>query len=102
MLVAQLFSRRAELNRRLFDDRWHQLYRVPLVPGLSRVLERSHPDLLGVCLSGAGPSILALVQGSASEIGESIQEILRKEGVQSQVHTLAADNQGAKGWCFPK
>jgi homoserine kinase len=102
ILVAELFSRRAELNRRLFDDRWHQLYRAPLVPGLSRTLELSHPDLLGVCLSGAGPSVLALVHGSGSEIGESIQEILRNEGIQSQVQRLAADNQGAKGWCLPK
>ena len=102
ILVAEFFSGRAELNRSLFDDRWHQLYRAPLVPGLSRVLELSHPDLLGICLSGAGPSILALVRGGVREIGEAIQETLRKEGVESRVERLAADNQGAKGWCFPK
>jgi homoserine kinase len=103
MLVAEFFSGRAELNGRLFDDRWHQVYRSPLVPGLSRALELSHPDLLGICLSGAGPSILALVRGGAvQEIGGTIQGALRQEGVESQVQTLAADNQGAKGWCFPK
>ena len=40
MLVAEFFSGRAELNGRLFEDRWHQLYRSPLVPGLSRALDR--------------------------------------------------------------
>lgn len=30
----------------------------------------THPGLLGICLSGAGPTILALVDNSAVQVGE--------------------------------
>ena len=102
MLAAEFFSGRAELCQALFADRWHQPYRAPLVPGLSRVLEIRHPDLLGVCLSGAGPSLLAFARSASDAIGKLVQEALRQEGVESRVYLLAADNLGAKGWCLPK
>jgi homoserine kinase len=101
MLAAQLFSGRGELRRALFDDRWHQPYRAPLVPGLAEVLALKHPDLLGVCLSGAGPSILAFARGNGAAIGDLIQNTLAEKQVRAQVHLLAADNRGAKGWGLP-
>jgi homoserine kinase len=101
VLAAQLFSGKADFHRTLFDDRWHQPYRAQLVPGLSEALQLEHPDLLGVCLSGAGPSILAFTRGSAGIIGDLIQKTLAEKQVQSQVHLLAADNRGAKGWIQP-
>ncbi|SGZ21581.1 BQ5605_C021g09384 [Microbotryum silenes-dioicae] len=46
-------------------DRVHQPQREGLIPGLSKILNHmtpaTHPGLLGICLSGAGPTILALV-----------------------------------------
>jgi homoserine kinase len=72
-----------------------------LVPGLEEALRFRHPDLLGVCLSGAGPSILALVRGAAEEIGEAIRSVLTRHSMQSQPYVLAADNLGAKGWSLP-
>jgi len=100
-LAGQLFSGKADLHRSLFDDRWHQPYRAALVPGLEEALRFRHPDLLGVCLSGAGPSILALVRGAAEEIGEAIRSVLTRHSMQSQPYVLAADNLGAKGWSLP-
>jgi homoserine kinase len=102
MLAAEFFSGRAELNPSLFDDRCHQQYRAPLVPGLTKVLQFRHPDLVGVCLSGAGPSVLAFARGNTQAIGQLVQQTLREEGVESRVYSLAADNLGAKGWCLPK
>ena len=101
VLAAQLFSGKAELHRAFFDDRWHQPYRASLVPGLSEVLKFSHPDLLGLCLSGAGPAILAFAHGDARAVGEAIRDLLAQQGVQAQPHLLAADNLGAKGWSLP-
>jgi len=101
VLAAQLFSGKAEFYRAFFDDRWHQPYRASLMPGLSEVLKFTHPDLLGLCLSGAGPAILAFVRGAAEEIGEAVRSILAQHHVQSQPHVLAADNLGAKGWSLP-
>lgn len=101
VLAAQLFSGKAELHRAFFEDRWHQPYRASLMPGLSEVLKFSHPDLLGLCLSGAGPAILAFTQGDARALGEAIRDLLAQQGVQAQPHVLAADNLGAKGWSLP-
>jgi homoserine kinase len=101
VLAAQLFSGKAEFYRAFFDDRWHQPYRASLMPGLSEVLKFTHPDLLGLCLSGAGPAILAFARGAAEEIGEAVRSILAQHNVQSRPHVLAADNLGAKGWSLP-
>jgi homoserine kinase len=100
-VVAQLFSGRLALSQQMFDDRWHQPYRASLMPGLSEALQFTAPEVLGVCLSGAGPSILALVRGSALPVGQAIQELLARNGVQSRTFALAADNRGAKGWSQP-
>lgn len=101
VLAAELFSGRTEFHRWLFDDRWHQPYRAPLVPGLKEVLKFIHPNLLGVCLSGAGPAVLGLVRGEAAAIGEAVRQILEQDGVHAQAHVLAPDNLGAKGWTRP-
>ena len=100
-LAAQFFSGRADIHRAFFDDRWHQPHRAPLIPGLSDALELRHHDLLGICLSGAGPSLLALVRDAAEEIGEAIRSTLAQHNIQSKVYVLAADNLGAKGWNLP-
>jgi homoserine kinase len=100
-LAAQLFSGKADFHRAFFDDRWHQPYRAPLIPGLQDALELRHPDLLGICLSGAGPGVLAFARANAAEIGEAIRQLLAAHSITSQPHVLAADNLGAKGWSLP-
>jgi len=97
-LAAQLSSGKEDLHDVFFDDRWHQPYRAPLVPGLSEVLALKHPDLLGLCLSGAGPSILAFARANPAAIGELILQTLREGKVEARSFVLPADNRGAKGW----
>jgi homoserine kinase len=101
VLTAQLFSGKAELHRCFFDDRWHQPFRSHLVPGLPEVLALNHPDLLGVCLSGAGPSLLAFTRRDTAAIGELIQNTLAEKQVKAQIYLVAADDRGAKGWILP-
>jgi homoserine kinase len=101
VLAAQIFSGKTDLCRAFFDDRWHQPYRSALVPGLSDVLALRHPDLLGLCLSGAGPAILGFVHGSGAAISDAIRQTLQKSGIASQSYVLSADNLGAKGWSLP-
>jgi homoserine kinase len=100
-VAAQLFSGKIDLHPAFFDDRLHQPFRVSLVPGLDKVLHLEHPDLLGVCLSGAGPSILAFAKGNPTAVGEAIRQTLAESGVQSHAQILTADNRGAKGWSVP-
>ncbi|HKT11870.1 MAG TPA: homoserine kinase [Terriglobia bacterium] len=101
VLAAQMFSGKVDFHRSLFDDRLHQPYRAPLMPGLSEVLALRLPCLLGLCLSGAGPAILAFVSGKASEVGEAVCQTLREKGVEAQYSILSPDNRGAKGWSLP-
>jgi len=101
VLTAQIFSGKAEIHRCFFDDRWHQASRAHLVPGLPEVLAVRHPDLLGVCLSGAGPSLLAFTRGNPAAVGQLIQNTLAEKQIQAQVFLVAADNRGAKGWIPP-
>jgi len=101
-LTAQFFSGKTDFRPEFFEDRWHQPYRVPIVPGLAEVLSIRHPDVLGICLSGAGPSILAFVRANAATVGELIRQSLAQYGIKAQPYLLVADNRGAKGWSLPE
>ncbi|KAL9098710.1 MAG: hypothetical protein Q9163_005678 [Psora crenata] len=60
-------------------DLIHQPYRQALVPGLDEVLTltpKSLPGLLGICLSGAGPSILVLATHDYEAIANKVISIL--------------------------
>jgi homoserine kinase len=97
LVAAQFFSGQTDLNRAMFDDRLHQPYRAPLMPGLTEVLAYQHPKLLGICLSGAGPTVLAFARADASAIGNDITRLFSAIGFNAKTHLLAADNFGAKG-----
>ena len=60
------------------DDRLHQPYRAPLVPGLADALAFRHPTVLGAFLSGAGPSIGAFVLDDAGGGGTLLHRPLRR------------------------
>ncbi len=101
VVAAQIFSGKMDFHPEFFDDRWHQPYRAPLLPGLCEVLRYSHHDLMGLCVSGAGPALLALARRDGAAIGEAIRQILAQKGVEAQSMILAPDNRGAKGWSLP-
>jgi homoserine kinase len=58
---------RADLLRVAMQDRIHQPYRGPLCPLLSRLLPLAgHSGILGAALSGAGPSVLLIIESERS------------------------------------
>ncbi|KAF8665128.1 hypothetical protein AX16_000594 [Volvariella volvacea WC 439] len=67
-------------------DRIHQPYRKALIPGLPEVTTsitpQTHPGLLGICLSGAGPTILALATRGFEAIAEDARAIFKSKGVE--------------------
>ena len=94
-LMAQLTRGCREGVREAMRDRLHQPYRSPLLPGLQEILGMEELEgLIGVALSGAGSTVVALADGNESEIGASIHEIFKEHGLESQVRLLKADNQG--------
>jgi homoserine kinase len=90
LFVRALESGRYDDLREAMRDRWHQPFRQPLVPALAEAIGMEHPGLLGVCLSGAGPSILALVSGHASEVGAELGTLYDRLGVSHTIRILKA------------
>ncbi|MGH9370702.1 MAG: homoserine kinase [Vicinamibacterales bacterium] len=77
--------------REALKDRWHQAARGPLVPALNEALAIEHPAILGVCLSGAGPSVLALAApGRSEEAVALLGDVYRRLSVPHTIRNLAA------------
>jgi homoserine kinase len=85
LLGAALASGRIDLLRAAVRDRLHQPYRATAVPGLAEMLDLDDPAILAVALSGAGPSVLALVRGEAERVGEMLSAIFARHGVPSEI-----------------
>lgn len=97
LFTAALAQQRYDLLREAMRDRLHQPQRESLVPGLAEALALPHrPGLLGVALSGAGPSIVALVNDNDREIGAQIESCFRAHQIESTVRTLDVDNDGCR------
>jgi homoserine kinase len=79
------------------QDRMHQPYRQNLVPGLAEALAtKPQPGLVGVALSGSGPSVVALANDHLPEIGEAIANSFRSHGMPATVRLLEVDREGCK------
>lgn len=90
------------------QDKVHQPYRKTLIPGLTEILQSvtpsSHPGLLGICLSGAGPTILALATENFEKIATHLVEQFKKENISCQWKLLepaydgltVSDDKGSK------
>jgi homoserine kinase len=81
LLLQTLESRDFSFLREALRDRIHQPFRQELVPGLEQALSLEHPDLLGVCLSGAGPSIVALAERNFETIEALLERIFLPLGL---------------------
>ncbi len=67
LLVAAFALDRGDLLRTAMQDRIHQPYRMEACPLLPRLLPLTgHPGVLGVALSGAGPSVLIIAESDAA------------------------------------
>ncbi len=67
------------------EDRMHQPYRFPLVPGLEEVGRLRAPGLLGCALSGAGPSILVFHEKGHEEVCQLVRDVFKKHGRDSEI-----------------
>ena len=95
LLLAALREGNNDLLAEAMQDRFHQPFRAPLVPGFEEILKlRGVPGLLGLALSGAGPSVVAFCSGHTDEVGEAIASCFRKHGVEARTHRLPIDTQG--------
>jgi len=94
LLLGSLRTGNAQHFREALRDRVHQPYRERLVPGLHRVLGVRHPDVIGFCLSGAGPSIAAFTTGRTAPAERMLRDAYRKERIACTVRTVRVHRKG--------
>lgn len=102
LLILGFVNDDLELVAKGLKDQLHQRYRGAIIPGLFEVFEAaSEHKALGAVLSGAGPSVVALVpadyfQGEISaQIGRAMQAAFARHGIGSKVIELLPSNVGA-------
>jgi len=92
MLMAALQQKRTDILPAALDDKLHQPYRRTLFPWMDRVAEAArNAGALGCVLSGAGPSLLAVVQGDAiarERVAPAMQNALSEAGVSGRAQTF--------------
>ena len=96
LLLASLQTARPAPLATALDDRLHQPYRLKLFPWLPEVAAAARAaGALGCVLSGAGPSLLAVVDGDGGPVARAMETALRKAGVSGSARALAVDADGA-------
>ena len=89
VLLEALRARKYDVLAEAFHDCLHQPSRCAIVPGLDRLLALRHPDVLGVFLSGSGPSLAAVATRNLPAVAELIAGTFRDEGVYCQTRIVS-------------
>ena len=95
LFVAAWMMRKWDKIRRAMEDRLHQPYRAPLVPGLEAVMDAAkQAGALGAALSGAGPTVVALAKDQTDDIGDAMEEAFAVHGIQCKIMLTCVAEQG--------
>ncbi|HZU20704.1 MAG TPA: homoserine kinase [Gaiellaceae bacterium] len=93
LLGAAVAGGDAGLLHAAFRDRLHEPYRLAAAPLLAEVRRIRHPALLGVTLSGSGPSVIAWAEPAHAE---AVAAELRAAAAPAEVLLLQVTAKGAR------
>lgn len=99
LMIASLFSGRLENLRVAVQDRIHQPYRAGLIDDLDTVFRFSYElGSLGTYVSGAGPTIVSLIDADDTEAFEKYAaQRLEEKGITGwRIMILKTDSEGAR------
>lgn len=100
LLVAAFATGNLEMIRHAMRDRLHQPHRAALIPGMAEILERAADfGALGAALSGAGPTMLALVDTNSSskpQLESFLRETFERHEVEVELRWLKPDLAGVQ------
>jgi homoserine kinase len=95
LLATAILTSDAALLRTAMDDRLHQPYRLPLLPGSMELIETAYEiGAAGACLSGAGPSVLAICDSPLT--AHSVEKAWNASGQAGMATRLRFDTSGAR------
>ena len=97
LFLGALDAKRYDLLWDAMQDRLHQSYRQRLIPGLAAALQMPRmPGLLGIALSGAGPSVIALATDHYANIGKTMASHFARNGQAASIRNLAVAQEGLR------
>jgi homoserine kinase len=98
LLVAALSTGNLEMIRHAMKDALHQPYRAALIPGMVHILEHAADHgALGAALSGAGPTMLALVDARSErkrELEDFLKQSFQAQGIEAVTTWLKPCKEG--------
>ena len=96
LLATSLMTGKYENIRTAVGDKLHQRYRKRLVPRMDEMFKTCYEKgALGVYLSGAGPTIVAIVHRDNAEFEAKMNQVLQERMPDWNLTMLLADNTGA-------
>ncbi|MBA7617736.1 Homoserine kinase [subsurface metagenome] len=98
LLVNALQNSDWEVLAEAMEDRLHQPYRAPFIPGIEDMfLKIKKTGLAGIALSGSGPSVVSLTKKGSEEVMSKImKDAFLNAGINCRVLVLEADLEGTK------
>jgi len=95
LLATAIMTSDAGLLHAAMADELHQPYRLPLLRGTRELMELAYErGAAGACLSGAGPTVLAICDSPAS--AHAVEKAWNASGVQGMATRLRFDTSGAR------
>jgi len=86
--------------RLAMQDRLHQPYRLPIIPGSEAAIEAAYAaGAAGVALSGAGPSLIAFLPDKTKThiaIRKAMSNAFAAAGLHCRSWTLSTDDRGCQ------
>ncbi len=96
LLIQALQLRHFDKLRTAMQDRLHQPYRIPAIPGMEAAFAAAYEaGAAGVAMSGAGPSLIAFAANGHNAIADAAQAAFTTAGITSRKWILDVDTQGA-------
>jgi len=96
LVIEALRSSDLELLGRVMDDRLHQPYRLPLIPGAEAALRAARvAGASAAALSGAGPGVIAFGKGDMSPAADAMRQAFEAAGLKARAWVLATTSYGA-------
>jgi homoserine kinase len=95
LVVEALRSADLDLLGQVIEDRLHQPYRLPLIPGAVQAVAAGRAAGAAVALSGAGPSLIAFTPGDPGPAAAAMQAAFAQAGLPSRAFLLKTTLLGA-------